>query len=165
MLFGLLLIFNSIGQTNPISLENWCGTAQRMNAMQQDPQMVQQFILDEQVRQQEALNPPNLPKAPILKIPVVFHILHNGGSENVSEAQIYNALEVMTRDFRKNNDDTVYVVPSFKSLIADAEIEFVLATKAPNGVCFRGYTRTQSALTSDGSNGGAQVNEIGRAHV
>ena len=43
---------------------------------------------------------------------------------------------------------------------ADVEIEFVLATKAPNGACFKGITRTNSALSYDGSSGTAQVTAI-----
>ena len=36
---------------------------------------------------------------------------------------------------------------------ADIEIEFQLATKAPNGQCFSGITRTLSPLTNSGANG------------
>jgi hypothetical protein len=44
--------------------------------------------------------------------------------------------------------------------IQDAEIEFVLATKAPNGTCFKGITRTMSPLSYDGADGNAQVTAI-----
>ena len=43
---------------------------------------------------------------------------------------------------------------------ADIEIEFQLATKAPNGQCFSGITRTQSPLTNSGANGQNQVSAI-----
>ncbi len=139
---------------------NWCGTAPRMNDMWSNPEKTKVLLQDESTRQKEALLNQSLPKGIVLKIPVVFHILHNGGPENVSEEQIYNALAVMTRDFRAQNADTSEVIPLFKPIIGDAEIEFVLATKAPNGQCFRGYTRTQSPLTSQGDDGGAQVDAI-----
>src|SRR5690606_11072977 len=132
---GLLMSFNSVGQTNPVSLENWCGTSQRMNELMQDPSYQIIHAQDEQIRANELLNP-NPSQKSIYQIPIVFHILHNGGSENISEAQIFNALEVINRDFRKQNADTADVVPQFKSLIADVEIEFVLATKDPVGNCF-----------------------------
>src|SRR5690606_31379061 len=70
------------------------------------------------------------------------------------------AIEVMTRDFRKQNADTIEVPPVFDTIIGDAEIEFVLATKAPDGTCFKGYTRTQSPLTHEGDDGDAQVDAI-----
>jgi len=148
---------NAFTQSTPA---NWCGTAERMNAMFLNPEKAFVLQQDEIIRQQEAMSNPALPKGVVYKIPVVFHILHNGGEENISEAQIFNALEVMTRDFRALNADTADVIPLFKPLIGDVEIEFVFATKAPNGACFRGFTRTQSPLTSLGDNGGAQVDAI-----
>lgn len=150
--------FSSIGQTNPVSLENWCGTSQRMNALMQDASYQIIHAQDEQIRANEFLNP-NPSQKSIYQIPIVFHILHNGGSENISEAQIFNALDVINRDFRKQNADTALIVPQFKSLIADVEIEFVLATKDPIGNCFKGYTRTKSTATfsGGGSAGDAQV--------
>ena len=117
---------------------------------------------DEEIRANEAANPGVQPKGIVYKIPIVFHIIHNGGPENTSEEQIFNALDVMNRDFRKQNADTADVVAAFKPLIQDAEIEFVLATKAPNGECFRGYTRTQSLTTfsGGGNDGDDQVDAV-----
>lgn len=154
LIFGVFSTLNLVAQTNPISIENWCGTAQRMNELMLDPAYQVIHQQDEEIRIFEAANPKPRQKT-VYKVPIVFHVLHNGGSENISEEQIFNALEVLNRDFRKQNEDTADVVPAFKSLIADVEIEFVLATKAPNGACFRGYTRTQSATTfSGGGNDG-----------
>ncbi len=39
-------------------------------------------------------------------IPMVFHVIHNGGVENISDQQIYDAVAVLNRDFRKLNADT-----------------------------------------------------------
>ena len=38
-------------------------------------------------------------------IPVVFHILHLGGSENISNEQVYDGIKHMNEDFRKRNED------------------------------------------------------------
>ncbi|RMG83640.1 MAG: T9SS C-terminal target domain-containing protein [Bacteroidetes bacterium] len=96
----------------------------------------------------------------VYTIPVVFHVLHNGGSENISREQILDALRILNRDFRLQNADAQDVVSDFLGLQQDAEIEFSLASKAPDGTCFSGITRTKSPLTSDGSDGGAQVQAI-----
>ena len=66
----------------------------------------------------------------------------------------------MTRDYRLRNADTADVVAEFKPLMADVRMEFVLATKAPDGSCFRGYTRTSSPLSYAGDDGYAQVEAI-----
>jgi PKD repeat protein len=96
----------------------------------------------------------------IYTIPVVFHILHNGGTENISDAQVADALAILNRDYRRLNADADNVVAPFVGMPTDAEINFVFATVAPNGNCFSGITRTQNALTNDGSSGQAQVNAI-----
>ena len=93
----------------------------------------------------------------IYTIPVVFHIIHNNGSENISDAQVQDALNILNRDYRKLNADTSQIVAAFQGDAADVEIRFVFATVAPNGACFSGITRTVSVLTNDGSDGEAQV--------
>jgi PKD repeat protein len=74
-------------------------------------------------------------------IPVVFHILHLGGSENISNAQVLDAMRHMNEDFRKTNADTIDIVPEFIPIAADCEIEFRLATIDPNGNCTNGIIR------------------------
>lgn len=83
-------------------------------------------------------------------IPVVFHVIHNNGPENISDAQILNGLEILNRDFRKLNEDIEDVVPAFEAITADIEIEFRLAGLDPDGECTSGITRTVSSLTYDG---------------
>ncbi len=76
-----------------------------------------------------------------LTIPVVFHVLHLDGTENISDTQIQDAVSILNKDFRKLNADTTDIVPSFKNLAADCNIEFVLASKDPDGKCTNGITR------------------------
>lgn len=86
----------------------------------------------------------------IYQIPVVFHVIHNNGPENISDAQIYDAMFILNRDFRKQNADTSAVVSAFQDIIADVGIEFVLASKDPQGNCHSGINRVQSELTTEG---------------
>ncbi|MBW7868743.1 MAG: choice-of-anchor J domain-containing protein [Brumimicrobium sp.] len=83
----------------------------------------------------------------IYTIPVVFHILHDNGPENISEVQILDAMDILNRDFRKLNPDVVSIIPEFQNIAGDAEIHFELATVAPDGTCFNGITRTESLET------------------
>jgi len=84
-------------------------------------------------------------------IPVVFHIIHDGGAENISDAQVYDAVRILNNDFNRLNEDWDNVRPAFQSIVADIGIEFRLATRDPNGQCTNGITRTRSALTNDGT--------------
>ncbi len=83
-------------------------------------------------------------------IPVVFHIIHNNGSENITNSQIYDAIEQVNLQYRKLNPDTSQIVSAFQSIAADADIEIRLAQIDPDGNCTSGITRTVSALTYPG---------------
>lgn len=90
----------------------------------------------------------NKTAAPTYTIPVVFHILHLGGVENISDAQILDQMSILTRDYNKLNADTSVVVAPFKNLIGDAKMEFRLATKDPSGNCTNGIVRHNDTKTN-----------------
>ena len=80
-------------------------------------------------------------------IPVVWHVIHNGGQENISRAIIEDEIAELNKDFQKLNTNIVNVHPNFSSIAADCEIEFRLARLDPDGNCTEGITRTKSTLT------------------
>lgn len=88
----------------------------------------------------------------LLVIPVVFHILHQNGIENISDQQVFDAVEVLNRDYRKRNADTALVIPAFDTLIADTHIEFRLASYDPWGNCTNGIDRIYTHETFNGDN-------------
>lgn len=83
-------------------------------------------------------------------IPVVFHIIHNYGNENIANEQIYSAIDMLNKTFRKQRDDTASIVEVFKPLHADTQIEFRLAKRDPNGNCHSGINRIASSLSETG---------------
>ncbi len=88
----------------------------------------------------------------VLIIPVVFHIVHNYGEENISKEIVEAGIAEMNKDYRRLNIGLSSVVSNFVPIIADMEIEFRLATKDPNGNCTEGITRTQSMSTYNATN-------------
>ena len=86
----------------------------------------------------------------VYTIPVVFHIIHNNGVENLSPEQIENAIAVMNRDFSAQAAGIGIVNSAFTSLISNAGIQFALAKRDPDGNCTNGIVRTQSQLTYGG---------------
>lgn len=78
---------------------------------------------------------------PVYTIPVVFHILHQGGSENIPDATIINALDYVNKDFARANTDANQTVAPFNASYIDSEIKFMLAKKDPNGNCTSGIVR------------------------
>jgi len=83
-------------------------------------------------------------------IPVVIHIIHDNGPENITDAQVYDAIRILNEDFNKQNPDRQNVHPDFLDRVGDIGIEFRLARKDPQGNCTNGITRTVSSLTSVG---------------
>ena len=96
------------------------------------------------------------------KIPVVFHIVHNNGIEKIDRSQVLDALEKLNIDLRALRPDTSTVDSLFQPLIADIEVEFVLATKAPDGTCFSGITMTETPYSYNNGdiNGSDQVDAV-----
>ncbi|HQW85650.1 MAG TPA: M43 family zinc metalloprotease, partial [Flavobacteriales bacterium] len=84
-------------------------------------------------------------------LPVVFHIIHNNGPENISDAQVHDAIRVLNDDFNKLNADWDNVRPEFLGIVADVGITFRLAQLDPDGNCTSGINRIQSILTNDGT--------------
>jgi PKD repeat protein len=162
-LFSQAVDLRTIDPANCRDGENieYCKTHKLMNKLKKDPVAYQQFLEEQlelkKIENQISNNPPN---RTIYTIPLVFHILHNGGVENISRQQIEDAVVILNRDFRRQNPDANTVQSTFSGMPADIEIEFELATKAPNGQCFSGITRTLSPLTNSGANGSNQVSAI-----
>lgn len=82
-------------------------------------------------------------------IPIVFHVLHNYGPENISDEQIFDAVHRLNEQFRKKGADTTMIIPEFRDIHADTRIEFRLANKAPDGSCTNGIDRIPTVLSFD----------------
>ncbi len=88
----------------------------------------------------------------VVTIPVVFHIVHNGdaigANENLSEALVLAQLDQLNKDFRLTNADTSLIPSLFQGVAADAEIEFCLAQRKPDGTATNGINRINGGRTS-----------------
>ncbi|MBO2012606.1 M43 family zinc metalloprotease, partial [Hymenobacter negativus] len=90
-------------------------------------------------------------------IPVVVHVIHAGGPENISDRQIYSAIEQLNIDYQKRNADTASIIPMFRSRAAAIGFQFRLAKKDPNGNCTTGITRHYAPnLINDDQSGAVQ---------
>ena len=129
-------------QENPLP----CGTSEYLNySLQHDSIFRKNRKLLEDFTIQFAQNSSNREASKI--IPVVFHIIHNYGSENISDEQAIDAIRIVNEDFRKLNKDISSVVSAFSGISADIGVEFRLARKDPNGKCTNGITRVVSTQT------------------
>lgn len=96
-------------------------------------------------------------------VPVVFHILHQYGSENITDAQVYNALEVFNKEFNAQDGDSVDLKPEYIGLNGNAHITFKLAAIDPFGNCTNGieHIYTHESMIGDTY---SKVNQWNRAH-
>ena len=83
----------------------------------------------------------------IIRIPVVVHVLYNTTAQNISDAQVKSQIDALNRDFRRLNADSVNTPLPFKSLAADVQIEFALATADPKGRATTGIVRKATGVT------------------
>jgi PKD repeat protein len=87
-------------------------------------------------------------------IPVVVHVIHMGGTENISDAQVQSQIDVLNEDFRKkagtNGDGTG----------VDTEMEFCLAKKDPQGRCTNGIVRVNSPLSNHQTYQRSQLSQL-----
>lgn len=87
-------------------------------------------------------------------IPVVVHVIHNGGIENISDAQIESQIQILNEDYGKlagTNGDGNGV---------DTKIRFCLAKVDPYGNCTNGIVRINSSLTNHQSYQRALLKEL-----
>ena len=93
----------------------------------------------------------------VLIIPVVFHIIHFNGSENISDEQVQSAIDVMNEDYSASNPGIGAVVSAFQDRIANVGFEFRLAKLDPDGNCTNGIVRVMDPATNNGGDNLKQI--------
>ncbi len=127
-----------------------CGQHQATQKMwEQNPQMEAELeLFKNRVRMSAETNP--VTQKTVYIIPLVFHIVHEYGAENISDAQVYDQVAILNRAYRKLNTDISELVAGYDTLAGDAQIEFRLATIGPNGECTNGIEHIYSHETRSG---------------
>jgi PKD repeat protein len=122
-----------------------CGTPQKEAVLRAlHPEIIQAY---EEMRN---LMPLKNDDTTIFTIPIVFHVLHLYGTENISDQQIYRQVQILNEDFKALNLDLSSVVPYFVNRIGNARIQFELARFDPFGNCSNGINRYHSFETNQG---------------
>ncbi len=82
----------------------------------------------------------------IITIPVVVHVVYNSSSQNISDAQIRSQIDVLNKDYRRLNGDTINTPQVFRPVAADCDIQFELANIDPSGHATTGITRKSTSI-------------------
>lgn len=90
---------------------------------------------------------------PIYTIPVVVHVVHNDGPENISDAAVISGIEDLNDGMEGLTQNNSFIQPEFVNLKSDIQVEFVLAKIDPQGNPTNGITRHKNRrYTSNGAN-------------
>lgn len=159
LLLSILVLANtSFAQTEKTGA--WCLTDEHNEALiKQNPLLKEQQRLHEDYVLDYIKNNPEIQststtanRTPVFIIPVVFHIITFNGQGNVSKQDIDNAMLTLNEDFQRLNSDASQTLSVFAPFAADAQVEFRLAHKDPNGNCTEGIVRVESPLSVDAGN-------------
>lgn len=93
-------------------------------------------------------------------IPVVFHIIHNFGEENISPEQVRDCIRVLNEDFSAQNPGIAGVNAAFTDIVANVGVKFALAQRDPDGNCTNGIVRSVDALTNEGGENLKEISPI-----
>ena len=133
--------------------EHRCATAKKLDELKaQDPGLEQRMM--QQEHQMQALianNAGSKQSAAVVRIPVVVHVVYRNSTQNISFAQVQSQITALNKDFRRTNSDTSSTPSGFKPLAGDAQIEFCLATRDPNGNYTTGVTYTSTTVNQIGN--------------
>lgn len=145
---------------NPVSDHFSCGQYSKTEAFfdahpeELGPAMVARATFNQFVKEFSQSHPKD---DVILIIPVVFHIIHFNGNENISDDQIHSAIDVMNEDYSASNPGIGQVISDFQDRIANVGVEFRLAKKDPDGNCTNGIVRVVDPATNNGGNNLKQI--------
>lgn len=170
ILLGAGIVFSTIGVKAQQAVHQ-CGTDQyHKEMMAQNPELKAQETAFraywEQFKQSDTYKRAITPtakkaSAPKYIIPVVVHVFASSknAQNNISDAQIQSEIDFLNKSFRNLNADSVNrrtgvmngVPYDYKAIAGDAEIEFRLARKDPNGNCTNGIVRVASSFDDKGN--------------
>lgn len=145
----ILLLFIT---TSPILAQQYCSTDELHHQLYNENPGVARKIFQNNLQleaftQAYSKSHKGSQRATLYTIPIVFHVIHMNGVENISDAQIFDQVRIINEDYQKLNADTANTINDFKSIAADCQIEFKLAQIDPDGNCTKGITRHYDSRT------------------
>lgn len=147
-LFALLGISASFAQGNDF----WCTTDNvHRTLFDNNPGLEDHFNETRQAVLDKMHGKSGYDDSTVYTITVVFHIVHEYGAENITDAQIYDAMKVVNREFGGVDPDASNLLPPYDNLNAQVNIQYKLAAIDPFGNCTNGIDHIYSHMTNIGT--------------
>lgn len=148
----LTVIFLTLTTTAQETIKRCYTTEKYQEALAENPEILsiqeQLEIFTENFIQNE-----NAESRNVITIPVVVHVIYRTATQNTSmtDTRIQNQINILNQDFNGTNADTNLTPAPFKSLRGNAQINFCLAQRDPQGFATNGITRTQTTISNIGN--------------
>ena len=146
---SVLLVFTILLMAGSSYAQLSCSTDEHYRKLlQQYPQLAvfeQQF--EDQLQRHVAERTTLVPDTNTYDIPIVVHVIHDYGVENISDDVLFDAAAYWASIYMKQNADTADVITPFIPYVGNPKIRLHLATIDPNGNPTKGIVRLQSYLT------------------
>jgi hypothetical protein len=97
----------------------------------------------------------------IIDIPVVVHIIYNSSAENISDAQVQSQIDVLNKDYRRENADSSNTPLYFQQFAADCGFHFMLAKVDQHGYATTGIIRKHTGIQQFNINDGIKFSSSG----
>ncbi|NNE28652.1 MAG: T9SS type A sorting domain-containing protein [Saprospiraceae bacterium] len=155
VLFLSILFF---GYQTETQAQRNCGTMEYLEQqIESQPDLLQKMDEIERFTERYIESQAGEARGEIYTIPVVVHVVYKTNAQNISDAQIFSQIQILNEDFRRMNADA----DNTWSQAADSEIEFCLATIAPDGSSTSGIQRRKTNKPSFSANDNVKFNNKG----
>ncbi len=125
--------------------DDWCGTGRVLEfQLSRQPDLIQRALHRRENRSAPA---GKTAEHKIYRFPVVVHVIHDNGVENISRAQIESMITVLNQAFRHISLKPDFTPTEDFGNGPDVGFEFFLARRDPQGNCTDGINRVRSPLT------------------
>ena len=163
-LIVLLVVFNIVSLQAQNSRD--CGTMPYLESqLAADPGLADRLEqIEQEIQQWTSGNSASRLQA-VTTIPVVFHVVYNTSSQNISDNRILAQLDVLNKDFTRLNADAANTPSVFQGVSANTDVQFCLAQRDPNGNATTGIVRVATSVTSFSSNNSVKYTSSGGSNA
>jgi chitodextrinase len=130
--------------------ERTCATMEVLEQMKSEDPGLERRIQEIERHTETYVHGDHVHTRNVITIPVVVHVVWrtNFPVENISDAQVLSQIAVLNEDFGAYNADLSQLPALFQGVLGNAQIQFCMAQRDPNGNPTNGINRVQSSRTS-----------------
>lgn len=163
--FKGLLQFENFGNIRT-PIDNYCGADEITDALRNNQTTRESsFDLEEFTRNFILDNPLfDSNKTPTIVIPVVFHVVYNTPTQNISDSLILSQIDQLNLDFSASSPDVINTPEIFQP-IGNMNIQFCLATQDPDGRPTNGIIRKPTLTSFFTMGNGIQFDSMGGSNA